>query len=74
MPAPRVEAEEDYYNAKHSKKLIDLEFATASTLSESLLDSLMNIAIEYRDRVDESLFAPQVNWRNPRNDRRQNLQ
>jgi UDP-sulfoquinovose synthase len=71
LPAPRVEAEEHYYNAKHSK-LIDLGLQP-HLLSESLLDSLMNIAVEYRDRIDESLFAPQVNWRNPRNDRRQNL-
>ena len=71
LPAPRVEAEEHYYNARHSK-LIDLGLQP-HLLSESLLDSLMNIAVEYRDRIDESLFAPQVNWRSPRNDRRQNL-
>jgi UDP-sulfoquinovose synthase len=71
LPAPRVEAEEHYYNARHSK-LIDLGLQP-HLLSESLLDSLMNIAVEYRERIDESLFAPQVNWRNPRNDRRQNL-
>jgi len=39
-------------------------------LSDSLLDSLMNIAIKYRDRVDASLMLPQVNWREPKNDRR----
>jgi hypothetical protein len=39
-------------------------------LSDSLLDSLVNIAIKYRDRVDASLMLPQVNWREPRNDRR----
>jgi UDP-sulfoquinovose synthase len=71
LPAPRVEAEEHYYNARHSK-LIDLGLQP-HLLSESLLDSMMNIAVEYRERIDESLFAPQVNWRNPRNDRRQNL-
>jgi UDP-sulfoquinovose synthase len=71
LPAPRVEAEEHYYNARHSK-LIDLGLQP-HLLSESLLDSLMNIAVEYRHRIDESLFAPQVNWRNPRNDRRQSL-
>jgi UDP-sulfoquinovose synthase len=38
-------------------------------LSESLLDSLMNIAIRYRDRIDESLFLPRVNWREPVNRR-----
>jgi UDP-sulfoquinovose synthase len=71
LPPPRVEAEEHYYNARHSK-LIDLGLQP-HLLSESLLDSLMNIAVEYRDRIDESLFAPQVNWRNSRNDRRQKL-
>jgi UDP-sulfoquinovose synthase len=42
-------------------------------LSESLLDSLLNIAVKYRDRVDQSLFMPRVNWRNARNDRSQKL-
>jgi UDP-sulfoquinovose synthase len=65
---PRVEAEEHYYNAKHSK-LIDLGLQP-HLLSDSLLDSLMNIAIKYRDRADASLMLPQVNWREPRNDRR----
>jgi UDP-sulfoquinovose synthase len=39
-------------------------------LSESLLDSLVNIAVKYRDRVDETQFLPRVDWRRPRNDRR----
>jgi UDP-sulfoquinovose synthase len=64
---PRVESEEHYYNAKHSK-LIDLGLQP-HYLSDSLLDSLMNIAIQYRDRIDTSLFLPQVQWRNPRNER-----
>jgi UDP-sulfoquinovose synthase len=68
IPTPRVEAEQHYYNAKHSK-LIDLGLE-AHYLSESLLDSLMNIALKYQDRVDASTFLPQVNWRNARNDRR----
>ena len=54
MPTPRVEAEEHYYNAKHSK-LIDLGLRP-HYLSDSLLDSLMNIAMRYQDRVDVSLF------------------
>ncbi len=69
IPTPRVEAEEHYYNAKHSK-LLDLGLEP-HYLSNSLLDSLMNIAIRYRDRIDSSLFLPQVDWRNPRNERRQ---
>jgi UDP-sulfoquinovose synthase len=67
VPDPRVEAEQHYYNAKHSK-LADLGLEP-HLLSESLLDSLMNIAIRYRDRIDESLFLPRVNWREPVNRR-----
>ena len=55
---PRVESEEHYYNAKHSK-LIDLGLQP-HYLSDSLLDSLMNIAVRYQDRIDTSLFLPQV--------------
>jgi len=67
IPGPRVESEEHYYNAKHSK-LIDLGLQP-HFLSDSLLDSLMNIAIRYQDRIDTSLFMPQVQWRSPRNQR-----
>jgi len=67
LPDPRVEAERHYYNARHSK-LADLGLQP-HLLSESLLDSLMNIAIRYRDRIDESLFLPRVNWREPVNRR-----
>ncbi len=67
LPGPRVESEEHYYNAKHSK-LIDLGLEP-HYLSDSLLDSLMNIAIRYQDRIDASLFRPQVQWRNARNAR-----
>jgi UDP-sulfoquinovose synthase len=65
LPGPRVESEEHYYNAKHSK-LIDLGLQP-HYLSDSLLDSLMNIAIRYQDRIDTSLFMPQVQWRKARN-------
>jgi UDP-sulfoquinovose synthase len=65
LPDPRVEAEEHYYNARHSK-LIDLGLRP-HLLSASLLDSLLNIAVRYHDRVDSSLMLPQIDWRNPRN-------
>jgi len=67
IPDPRVEAEEHYYNAKHSK-LIELGLVP-HLLSDSLLDSLMNIALKYRDRVDLSMMMPKVNWRQARNER-----
>jgi len=69
LPDPRVEAEAHYYNAKHSK-LIELGLKP-HLLSDSLLDSLMNIAVKYRDRIDAATMAPQVNWRSPRNVRTQ---
>jgi UDP-sulfoquinovose synthase len=68
LPDPRVEAEEHYYNAKHSK-LLDLGLEP-HFLSHSLLDSLMNIALKYRDRADLSLIQPHVNWRRTRNELR----
>ncbi len=67
LPDPRVEAESHYFNAKHSKlRELGLE---PHTLSGSLVDSLINIALRYRDRIDPSLFAPRVNWRQARNER-----
>jgi UDP-sulfoquinovose synthase len=69
LPDPRVELEEHYYNAKHSR-LADLGLK-AHLLSDSLLDSLLNISVQYRDRIDPSLFMPQVNWRQHRNERKQ---
>ena len=68
LPDPRVEKEEHYYNARHSK-LVDLGLQP-HLLSESLLDSLLSFAVRYRDRIDESLFMPQVDWRRVHNERR----
>jgi len=68
LPDPRVEAEEHYYHAKHSK-LTDLGLQP-HLLSPSLLASLMRLAMKYHDRIDRSLFLPHVNWRNASNDRR----
>jgi UDP-sulfoquinovose synthase len=68
LPDPRVEKEEHYYNAKHSK-LIDLGLKP-HMLSQSLLDSLMNIALRYKEQIDPSLFIPQVDWRRASNERR----
>jgi len=68
LPDPRVEAESHYYNAKHSK-LVELGLEPHS-LSESLLDSLISIAIRYKDRIDPVQFVPTVNWRKSRNEKR----
>ncbi|MGA2904077.1 MAG: hypothetical protein ABSD98_09615, partial [Candidatus Korobacteraceae bacterium] len=70
LPDPRVEAETHYYNAKHSK-LIDLGLQP-HLLSDSLLDSMIGIALKYSDRIDQSVFLPHVNWRNATNSRNGN--
>src|SRR6516162_890144 len=67
LPDPRVEAENHYYNAMHSS-LIKLGLEP-HLLSNSLLDSLINIAIRYKDRIDPGQFVPTVNWRNARNEK-----
>lgn len=68
LPDPRVELEEHYYNAKHTK-LVDLGLRP-HLLSESLLDSVVNIAMQYRDRIDSSILFPRVSWRESKNARR----
>ncbi|XP_022853775.1 UDP-sulfoquinovose synthase, chloroplastic-like [Olea europaea var. sylvestris] len=61
VPNPRVEAEEHYYNAKHTK-LVELGLKP-HLLSDSLLDSLLNFAVQYKDRVDTKQIMPSVSWR-----------
>jgi UDP-sulfoquinovose synthase len=64
VPNPRVELEEHYYNAKHTRLLVlGLE---PHYLGDSLLDSLLNIAVENRERVDMDAVAPKVDWRKGR--------
>jgi UDP-sulfoquinovose synthase len=58
---PRVEREEHYYNAKNTR-LLDLGLQP-HRLSDSLLDSLLNFAVAYRDRVDLEQILPRVSWR-----------
>ncbi|KAL9687312.1 hypothetical protein QQ045_031712 [Rhodiola kirilowii] len=61
VPNPRVEAEEHYYNAKHTK-LIELGLQP-HLLSDSLLDSLLNFAVQFKDRVDTKQIMPSVSWK-----------
>ncbi|MDS3862439.1 NAD-dependent epimerase/dehydratase family protein [Thermosynechococcaceae cyanobacterium BACA0444] len=58
---PRVEKEEHYFNAKNTK-LLDLGLQP-HYLSDSLLDSLLNFAIKYKQRVDHNHILPKVKWR-----------
>jgi len=61
MENPRVELEEHYFNAKNTK-LIDLGLQPHH-LSDSLLDSLLNFAVKYKERVDKNHILPKVSWR-----------
>ncbi|XP_078438025.1 sulfoquinovosyldiacylglycerol 1 [Wolffia australiana] len=61
VPNPRVEAEEHYYNAKHTK-LMELGLQP-HLLSDSLLDSLLNFTVRYKDRVDTAQIMPSVSWK-----------
>ncbi len=58
---PRIELEEHYFNAKNTK-LLDLGLQP-HYLSDSLLDSLLNFATKYQERVDKTQILPKVNWR-----------
>jgi UDP-sulfoquinovose synthase len=64
---PRIEKEEHYYNARNTK-LVDLGLKP-HRLSDSLLDSLLNITLKYRDRVNHDVIMPQVKWREVNSER-----
>lgn len=58
---PRVEKEEHYFYAKNTSLLsLGLE---PHYLSDSLLDSLLNFASKYHNRVDKNQILPKVSWR-----------
>ncbi|MDY6938969.1 MAG: UDP-sulfoquinovose synthase [Cyanobacteriota bacterium] len=57
---PRVELEDHYFNAKNTN-LLDLGLQP-HYLSDSLIDSLLNFAIKYKQRVDKDQILPKVSW------------
>lgn len=61
VPNPRVEAEEHYYNAKNTK-LVELGLEP-HLLGDSVVDSLLSFAVQYRERVRMELIRPAVDWR-----------
>ena len=59
---PRVEAEEHYYNPRHTK-LMDLGLKP-HYLSDTLVTSLISLVEEYKAKVDPVLLEiPSVDWR-----------
>ncbi|HLX87059.1 MAG TPA: NAD-dependent epimerase/dehydratase family protein [Acidimicrobiales bacterium] len=58
---PRVELEEHYYRAAHTK-LLDLGLAP-HLLDEHVISGLLAVADRYKDRVDPQMIRPGVTWR-----------
>jgi UDP-sulfoquinovose synthase len=58
---PRVEAENHYYNAKHTA-LVDLGLKP-TLLSETLIDHMFEVVDRHKDRVDLQAILPTVRWR-----------
>jgi UDP-sulfoquinovose synthase len=58
---PRVEMEEHYYNAKHSK-LLDLGLQP-HLLSETLVESMFGVIEGHRDRINQDHILPRDSWR-----------
>ena len=57
---PRVEAEEHYYNAAHTKLLeLGLE---PNLLGDELVRSMLGVIARYRDRVIERAIPPSTRW------------
>lgn len=61
LPNPRVEKEEHYYKAHHTKlRSLSLE---PHCLSDSMLASLLDTVMTFKDRVNHATINPRVNWR-----------
>ncbi len=58
---PRVEAENHYYNPRHTR-LVDLGLEP-TLLSDTLIDHLFEVAERHKDRVDLEAIMPTVRWR-----------
>jgi UDP-sulfoquinovose synthase len=58
---PRVEKEEHYYRAAHTK-LLDLGLVP-HLLSQATVSAILTVADRHRDRIDRRAIAPTVDWR-----------
>jgi UDP-sulfoquinovose synthase len=58
---PRVEREEHYYNAAHTK-LLDLGLEP-HLLTQSMIVGMLDLVGRHKDRVDMDAIAPTVEWR-----------
>jgi UDP-sulfoquinovose synthase len=58
---PRIEQEDHYYNAKHSK-LADLGLDPI-LLDGAVIDHMLDVAMRHKDNVHDDQIRPQVRWR-----------
>ncbi len=66
FPNPRVEQEQHYYNATHTR-LIELGLEP-HLLSETVLASMLAFAIAQRSSINQQVILPTVNWRDAQNE------
>jgi UDP-sulfoquinovose synthase len=59
-PTPRVEKEEHYYRAAHTK-LLDLGL-NPHLLTRKVIQSILSVAHEYKGNVDPAAILPTVEW------------
>jgi UDP-sulfoquinovose synthase len=65
LPNPRVEKEQHHYHAKHTKLLeLGLE---PHLLDESVVERLIQVALDNRHRIDTAQIEPTVSWRKTHN-------
>lgn len=58
---PRVEAEDHYYNAKHTA-LVHLGLVP-HLLTDDVIKAILKLSIQYKDRVKKEHILPTVSWR-----------
>jgi UDP-sulfoquinovose synthase len=63
---PRVEKEEHYYRAAHTK-LLDLGLVP-NLLTSSVIQSILAVADKYKSNVDQAAIRPTVEWRSTASD------
>lgn len=61
IPNPRIEAEEHYYNAKHST--LPALGLKPHLLTDATLESMIAMVKHMHGRIDPSIVAPGVKWR-----------
>lgn len=65
VPNPRVELEDHYYNAVHTK-LLDLGLQP-HLLDDAEVERMIRLTVAHQDRIDRRLIMPTVNWRKAEN-------